>query len=143
MTPPPPPVPLSARWPRTLAGITAYLACNRLASGTSIYSGSSADDRRAWRRCDRGGFWAEEDYSRCQYQKDVTRVLYIINQVSAAGPPPERRPEEVPAGARWALEPASLVLKVQSIGWDCFSCITAYFCELIIIIFLIMHSHWL
>ncbi|XP_064199534.1 adhesion G protein-coupled receptor A3 [Anguilla rostrata] len=69
------------RWPRTLAGITAYLACNRLASGTSIYSGSAADDRRAWRRCDRGGFWAEEDYSRCQYQKDVTRVLYIINQM--------------------------------------------------------------
>ncbi|XP_061107465.1 adhesion G protein-coupled receptor A3 isoform X2 [Conger conger] len=69
------------RWPRTLAGITAYLACNRLASSTGLYSGSSADDRRAWRRCDRGGFWAEDDYSRCQYQKDVTRVLYIINQM--------------------------------------------------------------
>ncbi|KAJ8262073.1 hypothetical protein GJAV_G00161870 [Gymnothorax javanicus] len=69
------------RWPRTLAGITAYLPCNRLASGSSIYSGTSADERRAWRRCDRGGFWAEEDYSRCQYQKDVTRVLYIINQM--------------------------------------------------------------
>ncbi|KAG7461896.1 hypothetical protein MATL_G00195990, partial [Megalops atlanticus] len=69
------------RWPRTLAGITAYLPCSRLASGTGIYSGSSADDRRAWRRCSRDGFWAEEDYSRCQYQKDVTRVLYIINQM--------------------------------------------------------------
>ncbi|KAG9339136.1 hypothetical protein JZ751_024167 [Albula glossodonta] len=69
------------RWPRTLAGITAYLPCNRLASGTGSYSGSSAEDRRAWRRCDRGGFWTEEDYSNCQYQKDVTRVLYIINQM--------------------------------------------------------------
>ncbi|XP_030635049.1 adhesion G protein-coupled receptor A3 [Chanos chanos] len=69
------------RWPRTLAGITAYLPCNRLASGTGIYSSSPVDERRAWRRCDRGGLWAEEDYSRCQYQKDVTRVLYIINQM--------------------------------------------------------------
>ncbi|KAM6949461.1 adhesion G protein-coupled receptor A3 [Aplochiton taeniatus] len=69
------------RWPRTLAGITAYLPCNRLASGGGLYSGSSGDERRAWRRCDRGGLWAEEDYSLCQYQKDVTRVLYIINQM--------------------------------------------------------------
>uniref|UniRef100_A0A3P8YL49 Adhesion G protein-coupled receptor A3 n=1 Tax=Esox lucius TaxID=8010 RepID=A0A3P8YL49_ESOLU len=69
------------RWPRTLAGITAYLPCNKLASGAGIYSGSLIDERRAWRRCDRGGLWAEDDYSRCQYQKDVTRVLYIINQM--------------------------------------------------------------
>uniref|UniRef100_W5N3L2 Adhesion G protein-coupled receptor A3 n=1 Tax=Lepisosteus oculatus TaxID=7918 RepID=W5N3L2_LEPOC len=46
-----------------------------------IYPGSSPDDRRAWRRCDRGGFWTEEDYSKCQYANDVTRVLYIINQM--------------------------------------------------------------
>ncbi|XP_067117851.1 LOW QUALITY PROTEIN: adhesion G protein-coupled receptor A3 [Osmerus mordax] len=69
------------RWPRTLAGITALLPCNRLASGAGIYSGSAGDERRAWRRCDRGGVWADDDYSRCQYQKDVTRVLYIINQM--------------------------------------------------------------
>ncbi|CAB1351702.1 unnamed protein product [Coregonus sp. 'balchen'] len=69
------------RWPRTLAGITAYLLCNKLASGAGIYSGSVGEERRAWRRCDRGGLWAEDDYSRCQYQKDVTRVLYIINQM--------------------------------------------------------------
>lgn len=72
----------TSRWPRTLAGITAYLPCNRLSSGAGIYSGSSGEEQRAWRRCDRGGLWAEEDYSRCQYQKDVTRFLYVINQVS-------------------------------------------------------------
>uniref|UniRef100_A0A8C9SS67 Adhesion G protein-coupled receptor A3 n=1 Tax=Scleropages formosus TaxID=113540 RepID=A0A8C9SS67_SCLFO len=69
------------RWPRTLAGLTMHLPCHRLASGTGLYSGSSAEERRAWRRCDPAGFWAEEDYSRCQYQKDVTRVLHIINQM--------------------------------------------------------------
>lgn len=69
------------RWPRTLAGITAYLPCKRQVSGAGIYSGSSAEERRAWRRCDRSGQWAEDDYSRCEYMKDVTRVLYIINQV--------------------------------------------------------------
>lgn len=69
------------RWPRTLAGITAYLPCKRQVSGAGIYSGSSAEDRRAWRRCGRSGQWAEDDYSRCEYMKDVTRVLYIINQV--------------------------------------------------------------
>ncbi|KAI2662151.1 Adhesion G protein-coupled receptor A3 [Labeo rohita] len=69
------------RWPRTLAGITAYLPCKRQVSGAGIYSGSSAEERRAWRRCDRSGQWAEDDYSRCEYMKDVTRVLYIINQM--------------------------------------------------------------
>ncbi|XP_056156292.1 adhesion G protein-coupled receptor A3 [Lampris incognitus] len=69
------------RWPRTLAGITANLPCNRLSSAAGIYSGSSGEEQRAWRRCDRGGMWAEEDYSRCQYQKDVTRFLYVINQM--------------------------------------------------------------
>ncbi|MGH0138927.1 UNVERIFIED_CONTAM: hypothetical protein FKN15_035618 [Acipenser sinensis] len=39
------------------------------------------DLTKLWRRCDHGGFWAEEDYSRCQYENDATRVLYIINQM--------------------------------------------------------------
>ncbi|XP_066536703.1 adhesion G protein-coupled receptor A3 [Hoplias malabaricus] len=70
------------RWPRTLAGITAFLPCARQVTGTGIYSGSSAEDRRARRRCDRNGQWAEEDYSRCEYVKDTTRVLHIINQMA-------------------------------------------------------------
>ncbi|XP_078534531.1 adhesion G protein-coupled receptor A3 isoform X1 [Lissotriton helveticus] len=69
------------RWPRTLAGITAFLLCTRYSAGTGIYPGSPQDEIRAWRRCDRGGFWAEEDYSRCQYANDVTRVLYMFNQM--------------------------------------------------------------
>lgn len=70
-----------SRWPRTLAGIRAYLPCNRLPSSAGTYSGSSGEEQRAWRYCDRKGVWAEDDYSRCQFQKDVTRFLYVINQV--------------------------------------------------------------
>ncbi|XP_020779557.1 adhesion G protein-coupled receptor A3 [Boleophthalmus pectinirostris] len=65
------------RWPRTLAGIRAYLPCSRLSSA----SYSSSEDQRAWRYCNREGQWTEEDYSRCQFQKDVTRFLYVINQI--------------------------------------------------------------
>lgn len=43
---------------------------------------NAQDERKAWRRCDRGGFWADDDYSRCQYANDVTRVLYMFNQVT-------------------------------------------------------------
>ena len=71
-----------SRWPRTLAGITAYLQCTRNAHGSGIYPGNAQDERKAWRRCDRGGFWADDDYSRCQYANDVTRVLYMFNQVT-------------------------------------------------------------
>ncbi|XP_062849628.1 adhesion G protein-coupled receptor A3-like [Trichomycterus rosablanca] len=70
------------RWPRTLAGIMAFLPCARQVTGTGIYSGGSAEARRARRRCDRSGHWAEEDYSRCEYMKDTTRVLHIINQMA-------------------------------------------------------------
>ncbi|KAM9335777.1 adhesion G protein-coupled receptor A3 [Symphorus nematophorus] len=69
------------KWPRTLAGIRAYLPCNRLPSSPGTYSGSPGEEQRAWRYCDRKGVWAEEDYSRCQFQKDVTRFLYVINQM--------------------------------------------------------------
>ncbi|XP_068134196.1 adhesion G protein-coupled receptor A3 isoform X2 [Hyperolius riggenbachi] len=69
------------RWPRTLAGITAYVLCTRYSAGGSIFPGSQQDDIRAWRRCDRGGFWAEDDYSKCQYANDVTRVLFMFNQM--------------------------------------------------------------
>lgn len=71
----------SFRWPRTLAGIRAYLPCNRLPSSAGTYSGGAGEEQRAGRLCDRKGLWTEEDYSRCQYQKDVTRFLYVINQV--------------------------------------------------------------
>ncbi|KAM4536671.1 adhesion G protein-coupled receptor A3 [Odontesthes bonariensis] len=69
------------RWPRTLAGIKAYLSCNRLPSSAGTYSGSSGEEQQAWRYCNGDGLWAEEDYSNCQFQKDVTRFLYVINQM--------------------------------------------------------------
>ncbi|XP_032079768.1 adhesion G protein-coupled receptor A3 [Thamnophis elegans] len=69
------------RWPRTLAGLTAYLLCTRYSAGSGIYLGSAQDEKRAWRRCGRGGRWGEEDYSRCQYANDATRVLYMFNQM--------------------------------------------------------------
>lgn len=69
------------RWPRTLAGIRAYLPCNRLPSSAGTYSGSSGEEQRAWRYCDRTGLWAEGNYSLCHFQKDVTRFLSVINQV--------------------------------------------------------------
>ncbi|XP_053258357.1 adhesion G protein-coupled receptor A3 [Podarcis raffonei] len=69
------------RWPRTLAGITSYLVCTRYSGGSGIYTGNSQAEKRAWRRCDRGGFWAEEDYSRCQYTNDATQILYMFNQM--------------------------------------------------------------
>ncbi|KAF3836997.1 hypothetical protein F7725_004461 [Dissostichus mawsoni] len=69
------------KWPRTLAGIRAYLPCNRLPSSAGTYSGSSGEEQKAWRYCDHKGLWTEEDYSRCQFQKDVTRFLFVINQM--------------------------------------------------------------
>uniref|UniRef100_H3CB26 Adhesion G protein-coupled receptor A3 n=1 Tax=Tetraodon nigroviridis TaxID=99883 RepID=H3CB26_TETNG len=69
------------RWPRTLAGFKAYLPCNRLPSSGGLYSGGSGEEQRAWRSCNSKGVWAEDDYTRCQFQKDVTRFLYVINQM--------------------------------------------------------------
>ncbi|KAL0612495.1 Adhesion G protein-coupled receptor A3, partial [Plecturocebus cupreus] len=69
------------RWPRTLAGITAYLQCTRNTHDSGIYPGSPRDERKAWCRCDRGGFWEDDDYSRFQYANDITRVLYMFNQM--------------------------------------------------------------
>ncbi|XP_057711149.1 adhesion G protein-coupled receptor A3 [Corythoichthys intestinalis] len=69
------------RWPRTLAGIRAFLPCNRLQSSAGSYMGGSGEEQRAWRDCNRNGLWAEDNYSRCQFQKDVTRFLYVINQM--------------------------------------------------------------
>ncbi|XP_042560622.1 LOW QUALITY PROTEIN: adhesion G protein-coupled receptor A3-like [Clupea harengus] len=70
------------RWARTLGGITASLPCGRpKGGGAGIYLGSPVDESRAWRRCDRAGAWGEGDYSRCPFEKDVTRILYIINQM--------------------------------------------------------------
>ncbi|XP_075766985.1 adhesion G protein-coupled receptor A2 isoform X1 [Pelodiscus sinensis] len=65
------------RWPRTLAGLTAYQSCLQypFAAGAS---GRPAAEQQAGRRCDRRGRWEEGDYSRCLYTNDITRVLYTF-----------------------------------------------------------------
>ncbi|XP_063167507.1 adhesion G protein-coupled receptor A2 [Candoia aspera] len=64
------------RWPRTLAGITAYQSCLQypFASGNA----GSGHEKQAWRHCDRTGHWEEGDYSHCLYTNDITRVLYTF-----------------------------------------------------------------
>ncbi|KAM6035744.1 LOW QUALITY PROTEIN: adhesion G protein-coupled receptor A2 [Theristicus caerulescens] len=66
------------RWPRTLAGITAYQPCLQYPFAAGPASGGSAAEKQAWRRCDRAGRWEEGDYSHCLYTNDITRVLYTF-----------------------------------------------------------------
>ncbi|XP_015269480.1 PREDICTED: G-protein coupled receptor 124 [Gekko japonicus] len=64
------------RWPRTLAGITAYQSC--LQYPFTSGNGGPGLEKQAWRRCDRTGHWEEGDYSHCLYTNDITRVLYTF-----------------------------------------------------------------
>ncbi|XP_028655007.1 adhesion G protein-coupled receptor A2 [Erpetoichthys calabaricus] len=61
------------RWPRTLAGITAFQPCLQY-----HFAVEGNVEKRALRRCDRSGHWEEGDYSQCQYVNDITRVLYTF-----------------------------------------------------------------
>ncbi|KAM4837134.1 adhesion G protein-coupled receptor A2 isoform 2-T2 [Thomomys bottae] len=65
------------RWPRTLAGITAYQSCLQYPF-TSVPLSGGAPGTRASRRCDRAGRWEAGDYSHCLYTNDITRVLYTF-----------------------------------------------------------------
>uniref|UniRef100_A0A8C2YJR8 Adhesion G protein-coupled receptor A2 n=1 Tax=Chinchilla lanigera TaxID=34839 RepID=A0A8C2YJR8_CHILA len=65
------------RWPRTLAGITAYQPCLQYPF-TSVPLSGGAPGTRASRRCDRAGHWEPGDYSHCLYTNDITRVLYTF-----------------------------------------------------------------
>nr|XP_033804665.1 adhesion G protein-coupled receptor A2 [Geotrypetes seraphini] len=65
------------RWPRTLAGITAYQPCLQYPF-TSVSMNGGVQEKRASRRCDRTGRWKEGDYSNCLYTNDITRVLYTF-----------------------------------------------------------------
>jgi len=80
------------RWPRTLAGITAYQPCLQYPFAAGPAGGGSAAEKQAWRRCDRAGRWEEGDYSHCLYTNDITRVLYTFVLVSrgAGGARPGR-----------------------------------------------------
>lgn len=76
------------RWPKTLAGILAFLPCAPATFGSAPHpSGAvphhpSQREKKAWRRCDREGRWAEDDYTQCPYASEVTRVLHELTQMS-------------------------------------------------------------
>ncbi|XP_064256510.1 adhesion G protein-coupled receptor A2 [Passer domesticus] len=66
------------RWPRTLAGITAFQPCLQHPFAAGPAGVGSAGEKQAWRRCDRSGRWEDGDYSHCLYTNDITRVLYTF-----------------------------------------------------------------
>ncbi|KAE8280312.1 Adhesion G protein-coupled receptor A3 [Larimichthys crocea] len=76
------------RWPKTLAGILAFLPCAPAAFGSAPHPSGSAPhpsgqkEKKAWRRCDRSGRWAEEDYTQCPYASELTRVLHELTQIT-------------------------------------------------------------
>ncbi|KAK2823973.1 hypothetical protein Q5P01_021148 [Channa striata] len=76
------------RWPKTLAGILAFLPCAPGTFGSAPRPpGSGAHpsghrEKKAWRRCDRAGRWAEEDYTQCPYASELTRVLHELTQIT-------------------------------------------------------------
>lgn len=72
----------ASRWPRTLAGITAFQSCLQYPFASGPASGGPAAEKQASRRCDRAGRWEEGDYSHCLYTNDITRVLYTFVLVS-------------------------------------------------------------
>ncbi|KAM6956812.1 adhesion G protein-coupled receptor A3 [Aplochiton taeniatus] len=75
------------RWPKTLAGILAFVPCAPATFGSAPHlSGRQPPptprEKKAWRRCDRGGRWAEEDYTQCPYASELTRVLHELTQLT-------------------------------------------------------------
>uniref|UniRef100_A0A493T3R9 Adhesion G protein-coupled receptor A1 n=1 Tax=Anas platyrhynchos platyrhynchos TaxID=8840 RepID=A0A493T3R9_ANAPP len=68
------------RWPKTLAGITAYHPCLQY-SFNSIAFHNAAEESKAWRKCNRTGRWDEENYSECPYSQEVTQVLHAFSQM--------------------------------------------------------------
>ncbi|XP_023697527.1 adhesion G protein-coupled receptor A3 isoform X2 [Paramormyrops kingsleyae] len=64
------------RWLKTLAGVLAFQPCK------SYKQNPTSRGKKAWRRCDRAGNWAEEDYSQCPYTSEVTRVLHELSQMA-------------------------------------------------------------
>ncbi|MBN3280306.1 AGRA2 protein, partial [Polyodon spathula] len=65
------------RWPRTLAGITAFQPCLQYPFGSTSMSGG-ASEKRALRHCNRAGRWEEGDYGQCLHTSDITRGLYTF-----------------------------------------------------------------
>ncbi|XP_037543926.1 adhesion G protein-coupled receptor A3 [Nematolebias whitei] len=68
------------RWAKTLAGILAFLPCAPAAFGSAGAAQPSGQKKKAWRRCDPAGRWAEDDYTQCPYASQLTRVLHELTQ---------------------------------------------------------------
>ncbi|XP_069755672.1 adhesion G protein-coupled receptor A3 isoform X2 [Narcine bancroftii] len=68
------------RWPRTLAGITAYYACIHYPFVSAPYY-EDHQQGKAWRKCDRTGQWTKGNYSQCAYANEITRVLHRFSQI--------------------------------------------------------------
>ncbi|XP_072883623.1 adhesion G protein-coupled receptor A3 isoform X3 [Hemitrygon akajei] len=68
------------RWPRTLAGITAYYTCNQYPFVSVPYYGDHRQGK-AWRKCDSTGHWTEGNYTECAYANEVTRILHRFSQI--------------------------------------------------------------
>ncbi|XP_020650661.3 adhesion G protein-coupled receptor A1 isoform X1 [Pogona vitticeps] len=68
------------RWPKTLAGITAYHPCLRYTLNSASLL-NEAEESKAWRKCNRTGQWAEESYSACPYSQEATQVLHAFSQM--------------------------------------------------------------
>ncbi|XP_030058855.1 adhesion G protein-coupled receptor A1 [Microcaecilia unicolor] len=66
------------RWPKTLAGITAYHTCTQYRFSSASFQ-RELEEQRAWRKCNRTGQWTEEDYSECPYSHEVTRILHAYS----------------------------------------------------------------
>ncbi|NXO32500.1 AGRA3 protein, partial [Cisticola juncidis] len=68
------------RWPKTLAGITAYHPCLQYSFNPVTFH-KSAEEAKAWRKCNRTGRWDEENYSECPYSQEITQVLHAFSQM--------------------------------------------------------------
>ncbi|XP_069609927.1 adhesion G protein-coupled receptor A1 isoform X1 [Ranitomeya imitator] len=69
------------RWPRTIAGMTASLACKQFSISSSLAYSDAEGERKAWRKCDRAGIWKEEDYTACPFSDEMTRHLHAFSLV--------------------------------------------------------------
>ncbi|XP_029691011.1 adhesion G protein-coupled receptor A3 [Takifugu rubripes] len=76
------------RWTKTLAGALAFLPCASATLGAAARPPagtpppSSSKVKKAWRRCDPAGRWAEDDYTQCPYASELTRVLHEFTQIT-------------------------------------------------------------
>ncbi|XP_030807026.1 adhesion G protein-coupled receptor A3-like isoform X2 [Camarhynchus parvulus] len=68
------------RWPKTLAGITAYQPCLQYSFNSGAFH-NGAEEAKAWRKCNRTGRWDEENYSECPYSQEITQVLHAFSQM--------------------------------------------------------------